>query len=105
MRSFGSSSSGCKIVAMRRVRVVAIALVLAGCALDLSGSAWKKPGAMFQQVTADEMECARQTYEIGTGPDLVLGGLLDVLRLAVEESRHARTFQRCMASKGYARAQ
>ena len=90
---------------MRPVLVVAAALMLAGCALDLSGSAWKKPGAMFQQVTADELQCARRTSEVGTGPDLVLGGLLDVLRLALKESRQAHTFDRCMTGAGYARAE
>ena len=36
---------------MRFVLVAATVLLL-GCALDLSGSAWKKSGAMVQQVTA-----------------------------------------------------
>ena len=90
---------------MRRVLVVTTAVLLAGCALDLSGTAWKKPDAMFQQVTADEMACARQTYDIGYGLDLVLGGLLDILRLAVEETRVQLAFSSCMARAGYARAQ
>jgi hypothetical protein len=89
---------------MRLVLVVIVAVVLAGCALDLSGTAWKKPDAMFQQVTAVEMECARQTYEIGYGPDPMLGGLLDVLRLALNESRLQVAFASCMSRAGYARA-
>ncbi len=87
-----------------RLVLVAAAVLLAGCAMDLSGSAWKKSGAMFQQVTAGEMECARQTYEIGYAPDLVVGGLLDVLRLAVNEARLQRAFRSCMTRTGYARA-
>jgi len=87
-----------------RLVLVAAAVLLAGCAMDLSGSAWKKSGAMFQQVTADEMECARQTYEIGYAPDLVVGGLLDVLRLAVNEARLQSAFRSCMTRTGYARA-
>ena len=90
---------------MRLVLVAAAAVLLAGCALDLSGTARKKPDAMFQQVTAAEMECARQTYEIGYGPDLVLGGLLDVLRLSVTEARLQLAFSSCLARAGYARAQ
>lgn len=89
---------------MRLLLVATAAVLLAGCALDLSGSTWNKPGAMFQEVTAAEMECARKTYAIGTGPDLVLGGLLDVQRLVVKESRQQRTFASCMTSAGYARA-
>lgn len=85
--------------------MLAAALLLAGCVLDLSGTAWKKPGAMFQQVTADEMECARRTHEIGTEPDLLLGGVLDVPRLALKESRQQRTFDSCMTAAGYARTE
>ena len=90
---------------MRLVLVVATAVLLAGCALELSGTAWKKPDVMFQQVTAAEMECARQTYEVGYGPDLVLGGLLDIVRLARGQARLGWTFSRCMTGAGYARAQ
>ena len=89
---------------MRLVLVAMATVLLAGCALDLSGTAWKKPGAMFQQGTAVGMECARQTYEIGYGPDPVLGGLLDVVRLALNESRLQVGFASCMSRAGYARA-
>src|SRR2546422_61030 len=87
--------------AMRLVLVAATVLLL-GCALDLSGSAWKKSGAMVQQVTADEMKCARQTYEIGYAPDLGVGGLLDVLRLAVNEARRQSAFRGGMTRTGQA---
>ncbi|PYM41310.1 MAG: hypothetical protein DME12_12085 [Candidatus Rokuibacteriota bacterium] len=90
---------------MRLVLVGAAAVVLAGCALDLSGTAWKKPDAMFTQVTAAEIECARQTYEIGYGLDLVVGGLLDVPRLALTEARVRSAFDGCMTRAGYARVQ
>src|SRR3989442_14579449 len=89
---------------MRLVLVAMAALLLAGCALDLSGTAWKKPDAMFQQVTAVGMEGARPTYEIGYGPDPVLGGVLDVVRLALHESRLPGRFATCMSRAGYARA-
>src|SRR5207245_2399032 len=69
-----------------------------------NSAAWKKSRAMVQQVTADEMACARQTYEIGYAPDLVVGGLLDVLRLAVNEARLQRAFRSCMTRTGYVRA-
>jgi hypothetical protein len=88
-----------------RLVLVAAAVLLAGCAtIDLSGSAWKKSGAIIQQVTANEIECARRTYEIGYAPDLVVGGLLDVLRLAVNEARLRSAFSSCMTRAGYARA-
>ncbi|PYN01221.1 MAG: hypothetical protein DME07_14255 [Candidatus Rokuibacteriota bacterium] len=87
---------------MRRA-IVPLTLLLAGCTLDLAGTEWQKPGAMVQEVTVVEVECARKALEIGSGPDLILGGLLDVGRLAVQESRQAAVFSSCMTSAGYQR--
>ena len=86
-----------------RAAFVSLTLLLAGCTLDLAGTEWKKPGAMVQEVTVVEVECARKALEIGPGPDLILGGLLDVGRLAVQESRQAAAFSSCMTSAGYQR--
>ena len=87
-----------------RAAFAAPILLLAGCTLDLAGTEWRKPGAMVPEVTVVEVECARKAFEIGPGPDLVLGGLLDVSRLAVQESRQAAAFNSCMTSAGYQRA-
>ena len=87
-----------------RVAIVLMSVLLAGCALDLGGVEWKKPGAMVQEVTVTEVECARKAFEIGPGPDLILGGLLDVGRIAVQESRQAAAFSSCMTNAGYQRA-
>src|SRR6516162_1935570 len=84
--------------------VTAVLLLLTGCTLDLRGTEWKKPGAMFQEVSLVETECARKAFEIGPGPDLILGGLLDVGRIAVQESRQANAFNDCMTSAGYQRS-
>ena len=78
--------------------------LLTGCVLDLRGTEWKKPGAMFQEVSAVEVECARKAFEIGPGPDLIVGGLLDVGRIAVHESRQANAFSNCMTAAGYQRS-
>jgi hypothetical protein len=88
---------------MRPILALGAALLLAGCALDLEAAKWKRPQMMVQQVTASEQECARQAFEIGPGPDLVLGGLVDLVRLAVLEGRQAGGFDGCMTSRGYAR--
>ena len=77
---------------MRVPIVLAAAALLTGCVLDLRGTEWRKTGAMFQEVSAVEVECARKAFEIGPGPDLGLGGLLDVGRIAVLESRQANAF-------------
>jgi hypothetical protein len=59
---------------------------------------------MFQDVSAVEVQCARKAFEIGPGPDLILGGLLDVGRFAVQESRQANAFSDCMTAAGYERS-
>ena len=88
-----------------RVQIALVAAVLlTGCTLDLRGTEWKKPGAMFQEVSLVEVECARKAFEIGPGPDLILGGLLDVGRIAAQESHQANAFSSCMTGAGYQRA-
>ncbi len=90
---------------MRLAIVVLAAAVLAGCALDVGGAEWKKPDMMFQQVTEVEIECARKALAIGPGPDLVLGGLVDVMRTALLETRQAGAFSDCMTAQGYSQVQ
>jgi hypothetical protein len=84
--------------------VLAAAVLLTGCVLDQRGTEWRKAGAMFQDVSLVEVQCARQAFEIGPGPDLILGGLLDVGRIAVQESRQANAFSDCMKIAGYERS-
>jgi len=88
---------------MRRALGVAAALGLAGCALDVGGTEWTKPGVMFQEVTAVEIQCARRAFEIVAGPDLVVGGVVDVVRFASLESSQAGDFEDCMTRQGYSR--
>ncbi len=90
---------------MRAALVLAAALLLAGCALELDATKFKKSDTMAQQVTAAELGCARQAFLIGPGWDLVLGGLFDVGRLAVQETRQASAFDGCMTAQGYTRVQ
>ncbi len=90
---------------MKLAIVVVAAVLLAGCALDLGGTQWKKSGAMFHEVTAVEIHCARTAFETIVGPDLVLGGLFDVARAASLEATQADVFSECMTAQGYARVQ
>jgi hypothetical protein len=87
-----------------RIAFASLTLLFAGCTLDLAGTEWQKPGALVQEVTLVEVECARKAFQIGPGPDLILGGLLDVGRLAVQESRQSAAFDSCMTGAGYQRA-
>ena len=86
---------------MRALALLAVVMLLSGCVLDLRGTEWKKSGAMFQEVSLVETACARNAFLIGPGPDLILGGLLDVGRLAVQEARQASAFSDCMKQAGY----
>src|SRR5207247_11177398 len=88
---------------MRALALLAVAMLLTGCVLDLRGTEWKKPGAMFQEVSLVETEWARSAFEIGPGPDLILGGLLDGGRIAVQESRQSSAFGDCIEHGGYER--
>lgn len=90
---------------MRIASALALLIVLTGCtpAFDVSGRTWTKPGVAINQVTLDETECARKAFEAGDTPDLLLGGLLDVGRLLVENSIQAGTYRGCMTNLGYER--
>ena len=82
---------------------LALAAVLAGCAVhpDVSGTLWVRPGATFQDITLDEVDCARRADEAGATPDLIVGGLVDVVRLAIEDGQRRTAFRQCKADRGY----
>jgi hypothetical protein len=88
---------------MRRATALLLLALLTGCTTryDLSGTDWTKPGTMFQEVTEDEMECVRGAREAGSTPDLIVGGLVDVARVAIEEGQRSGSYERCMSAKGY----
>ena len=87
---------------MRRA-ILATALAIAGCAphFDIGGGEWTKPGAPVQQTTLDEMECARTASRAYWTPDLIVGGLADVVRVKIENDQMVSSFNGCMRSKGY----
>jgi hypothetical protein len=88
---------------VRRVALVALVCGLAGCApqFDIGGGDWAKPGAGIQQITLDEMECARTASRAYSTPESFVGGLADVVRVKIEDSQMTSAFDRCMESKGY----
>lgn len=90
---------------MRILVALALLLVLSGCtpAFDVSGQTWTKTNAGINQVTLDETECARKAFAAGDTPDLLLGGLLDVGRVFVENGIQANTYRSCMTDLGYER--
>jgi hypothetical protein len=90
---------------VRRALVLLAALALSGCAsqLDIAGLEWGKSGVGTDQVTLDELECAREANEAGRPPDLFVGGLVDVARVIAEESIRTNAFNGCMKGKGYSK--
>ena len=86
-----------------RVALVGGLLLFAGCAphFDIGGGDWAKPGAYVQQTTLDEMECARTASRAYWTPDLIVGGLVDVVRVKIEDTQMSTAFSSCMRSKGY----
>lgn len=90
---------------MKLVLPLLALLALAGCAsnLDVSGTAWGKPGAQAYQTSLDELECGRGAADAGWTPDLIVGGLVDVARVVVEERARTGSYNGCMTAKGYTR--
>ena len=86
-----------------RVALAASLLIMAGCAphFDIGGGEWTKPGSPVRQTTLDEMECARTASRAYWTPDLIVGGLADVVRVKVEDAQMIGAFNGCMRSKGY----
>jgi len=87
-----------------RLAIALLALgALVGCSTkyDLSGADWTKPGTLIQDVTFDEMECVRAVREAGRTPDLIVGGLADVGRYAIEEGQRGGAYRSCMQARGY----
>jgi len=85
-----------RIPGMKTLLVLLAAMLAAGCALDLEAAKWQKPQTTSQQVTAVEQGCARQAFQIGPGWDLVLGGMVDAVRLGVQEARQASPYLKAL---------
>ena len=89
---------------MRRAALLVVTLVvLAGCTrvLDISGSEWRKANASIQQVTYDQVECARATERAGDLPDTIVGGLADAIVRPMEDRKRGAAYDECMRSRGY----
>lgn len=90
---------------MRVVPLLLIIVLFSACTrvLDISGSDWRRAEASFQQVTLDEVECARGSDHAGDLPDTVVGGIADTIVVPLEDARRGAAYDRCMEKKGYAR--
>jgi hypothetical protein len=88
---------------MRWLAATLALMLVGGCtaAFDVAGRDWTRADTSRPQITLDQTECARTAYEAGDTPDLLLGGVLDVVRLAIENGAQAQAYRDCMTSRGY----
>ena len=86
--------------------LVTVVFVLAGCTrvLDVSGSDWRRANASIQQVTYDEVECARASEPAGKLPDTIVGGVADMIVVPLEDRLRGAAYDGCMRERGYERA-
>jgi len=89
---------------MKAVSLLLTLLVFAGCTrvLDISGSDWRRDKTSIQQETLDEMECARNSEFDGIRWTFV-GGVVDAVRLPIEDMTRGARYDSCMEKKGYTR--
>jgi hypothetical protein len=88
---------------MRLLLAVLAVVALTGCTTIHDPADWKKTAATMQQLTADDVECERVSRDAGHTPDLIVGGVVDVVRIAIESGQRESAYRSCMRSRGYER--
>ena len=88
----------------RFTTVIAIALLATGCTTWDLGTRWTRPNTMMQQMTYDNVNCARLDEEVKRSPETILGGVLDLGVLTASEIARISRYNECMTSKGYVRS-
>jgi hypothetical protein len=88
---------------MKAVLALAAVFALSGCILTTvhDPSQWTKPAATVLQVTFDDMECERQSRDIPGTPDLIVGGIVDIPRIIIENDQRESIYNNCMKDRGY----
>jgi hypothetical protein len=64
---------------------------------------WTKPDLDTRQFVADEYRCYAAATAISPTPDLVVGGLVDAMRIFISDARESHGYHACMARHGYRR--
>jgi hypothetical protein len=86
---------------MKALGVLAAVVALTGCTTVHDPSDWTKPAATVLQITYDDMECERQSRDISGTPDPIVGGIVDIPRIAIENGQREHIYTRCMKDRGY----
>jgi hypothetical protein len=66
--------------------------------------AWTRPGLDMLQFMADEHQCYVAAVGMPSSPDLILGGVVDVVRIFIDDADQSGAYYACMARRGYRRA-
>jgi hypothetical protein len=89
---------------MSRTLVAAVALFAAGCTTWDLDDVWSKPNASTLLISRDDWDCRHEVDESAPRtPDLIVGGVVDVGRVVVEERFRDATYAKCMTARGYTR--
>jgi hypothetical protein len=88
---------------MKAALALVAAVALSGCITTTvhDPSDWTKPSATVQQITFDDMECERLSRDIPGTPDLIVGGIVDIPRIVIENGQREDIYNKCMKDRGY----
>ena len=77
------------------------ALVATGCTtIDLDRT-FTKPQGSGVQTSWDEWQCRREVEDSPRTPDLIIGGVTDIVRIMLETDQRDRQLGDCMEARGY----
>ncbi len=89
---------------MVRTLVLVTSLALTACTTFDLDDVWSKSGATTQVATRDDWECRREAYEkIYPSPDMYVGGVMDAVRVVLDDARSDKTYAECMKGRGYSK--
>jgi hypothetical protein len=90
------------------VRYAALALgvlVATGCTTYLGRpEQWKRPAVSMQQLTFDDYRCDEASAAARVTPDLFVGGIVDGVRVWVDQLFVRNAYVACMNRRGYTRS-
>ncbi len=108
-------------VMLSRLSTLALVVLVAACAtpvvppdaviggspaLRLATSSlepWTKADLDMRQFAADEHRCYVTAVAMPSSPDLIVGGLVDVARIFIDDASRSSAYYACMARHGYRR--
>jgi hypothetical protein len=89
-----------------RSAALALALLVAtGCTTYLGRpDQWKRPAVSMQQLTFDDYRCDEASAAAWATPDLFVGGVVDAVRVWVDQWFVRNAYVSCMTKLGYRRS-